>query len=458
MSCSFEDLKALKNLKELTGSNSGIGVNTKHVFYRYKIHFIEKTVNAKQQTENRERLHSFHGGIRNMTRKIIIFLAALWLIPISIHSKQITPGVEITKDNYQEYLPDLKRLLDPATYNDMTEALKDGIYTLSVIKRNELPQHKLLHELTVKNAGTCRVGPDNELIGWKGGSPFPNPKTGAELCWNLDRREMVGNQVSKKVPFLLSKNWELERSFFWNYWNFYYTGRFIPPIPEIPGNNGVIRMKESFLVTQPFDIRGFCYIRTRYEDIHRPDDVYSFIPAIRRVRRLTGADVCDPLLGSDMIYDDFEFMRQKITPRMTFKMREQEMLVPTHMFKKFEAPLKGHYFVQLPWEIRTCYVLEVNINDPDYVYSKRVIYMEKQRLTGLGYYLNTYDIRGRLHRSELYWNSFQGPEHFPDYWGVSAANQLTRHHTVLDLRRNKIPDRSTKVEHFSFRWLLKQVR
>ena len=43
----FEDLAAFNNLKEFAGSNSGIGIDIKHVFYRYKIHFIEKTVNRE---------------------------------------------------------------------------------------------------------------------------------------------------------------------------------------------------------------------------------------------------------------------------------------------------------------------------------------------------------------------------------------------------------------------------
>lgn len=402
------------------------------------------------------------------TKGLGVLLAFMLILPLAGLAKEIKPGVTISQENYQEYLPELKRLLDPATCMDVVRGLKEGVYSLPIVEREDLPQHQLFYDMTMKYAGTCKVGSDNALIGWKGGMPFPNPKTGAELCWNLDRREMVANQTAYDCDFLLSKNWELERSFQMRYWNLYFTGRFIPPIPEVPGNKGVIRMKESLMVTKPFDIKGFCYIRTRYDDIYKPDDVYSYIPAIRRMRRLTGADVCDPILGTDMIYDDFEFMRQKITPQMTFKFKEQDVLVPSHIPYRPWPPdkwppdkwpaLKMLYLVEVPWEIRPCYVLEININDPDYLYSKRIIYLEKQRLTGLGYYLNTFDQRGRMHRSEIYWDTFQkAPTYFPNYFGISCANHFAEHRTFMDTRFT-IPEPSNSPKLFSFRWLLKQVR
>jgi len=399
--------------------------------------------------------------------KLFVLMLILY-VPLTGLAKEIKPGITINKDNYKQYLPELKRLLDPATYIDIVKALEKGIYSMPITKTHIFPLHKQLHEASQKYSGTSRVGPNNELIGWKVGMPFPNPKTGAELCWNLDRRDMGGNQTFFRSDFMLSKNGKLERSFKWNYYHYYYTGRFNPPVPEVPGNNGVVRMKESFIVKKPFDVKGFCFIRTRYEDLFKTDDVFSYIPAIRRVRRLTGADVCDPILGSDLIYDDFEFMRQKITPKMTFKMRVQEMLVPSQIPYQPWPPKswppekwpehKMYYLVEMPWEIRPCYVLEVYINDPEYLYSKRVIYMEKQRLVGVGYYLNTYDQKGRLHRSEIYWNTFEmAPTYYHNQFGISCANHLADHRTFLNsvFLQNY---QGIRPKDFSFRWLLRQVK
>ncbi len=48
MSSSFKYLEALNNLKEFAGTDSKIGTDIKHVFYRYKVHFTEKPVNRER--------------------------------------------------------------------------------------------------------------------------------------------------------------------------------------------------------------------------------------------------------------------------------------------------------------------------------------------------------------------------------------------------------------------------
>ena len=391
--------------------------------------------------------------------KIWLILAIFCLMPVLLSAKEIKPGVTITPENYQEYLPELKKLFDPATYKIKASCLERGSITIPVVERQEYPQSKDFHKYTEQYSGTCQVGPNNELIGWKAGLPFPNPKTGAELAWNVDRKGMDVDQYSFHGDFsLFSSKGKLERQYRWHLFSLYYTGRFlIPPIHEYPENNGKIRMKEAFIMLKPFDIKGFCFLRTRYEDISRWDDVYTYIPAIRRVRRLTGADVCDPMLGSDTIYDDFQLFRQKITSKMTFKMREKEMLVSSAwVFGKGRPAVKAGTF-QTTWQIRPVYILEIFPNDPDYVYSKRVVFVEKQRKIGNGYGINTYDQKGRLCRSQITILGWSLPS-FNSYGGYASYHNLfNMHSTVLDAHWTD-PDHSLKPEHFSFKWLLKHAR
>ena len=62
------------------------------------------------------------------------------------------------------------------------------------------------------------------------------------------------------------------------------------------------------MISEPQDVRGFILLRHKYWDPTKPDDVFSYIPALKRIRRLTGGDVTDPLLGSDAVPDDFEVL------------------------------------------------------------------------------------------------------------------------------------------------------
>ena len=394
-----------------------------------------------------------------LTRGLGLLLVFMLGFPFDGMAKEIKPGVTITKDNYREYITDLEKLLDPGSFQSVTRGLEQGVITMPIVETENYPQYAPLAAATKKNVGKCSVGKDNQLIGWKVGLPFPKPVTGAQLVWNLDRSHRVADQCYFVGNFdLLSKKAVIERKFQWNYWNYYYTGRvLVPPIPEVPDNNGVIRMKECFVMRNPFDVKGFSFIRTRYEDIYKADDVYSYIPAIRRMRRLTGSDVTDPMLGSDTIYDDFELFKQKINEKMNFSMGETRLLAPT-IGPVENRPQRKSGFMQTTWQIRPIYVLDINIEDPEYIYSKRVLYLEKQRLTGGGYYLNTFDRQGRLYRGQMYWASWvRPPLYLPDVWGARYDNYLSGHHTHLEgFFKQAAPE--CKQEVFSFRYLLKRSR
>ena len=256
--------------------------------------------------------------MKKLMKGLGILMVSVFLPGISFNgiADEIEPGINITQDNYQQYLPELEKLIDPGNYQLYLDYLEGGFIKIPVHKKKEYPCFIPLDEASRKYQGTCRIGEKNELIGWKAGMPFPNPQRGVELAWDLDRKSGVPDQSTMLGDFyLVNKNFEIERRYRWRYCNYYYTGRvYVPPFHEVAGNNGKIRLKESFVILEPFDIKGFAFIRTRYEDIFSPDDVYSYIPAIRRLRRLTGSDVCDPMLGSDTIFDDFETCKNLLLP------------------------------------------------------------------------------------------------------------------------------------------------
>ncbi len=306
--------------------------------------------------------------------KKIIFAAIFVLIPSLSLAQQIRPGVVITQKNYKRYLPELKKLLLPGHYFIIVEDLEKGILFMPIVETKKYPQPRHYHQATLKYAGRSKIGPKAKLIGWVAGLPFPKPKSGIELAYNFDKKNFTTDQVTFLADWkLFDKGDRLERTFKSIYHNYYYMGRVLrPPIPEVPKNNGQIYMKECLLITEPFDVRGFSMIRTRFYDPEKWDEVYSYIPAIRRVRRLTGADIADSVLGSDAILDDFELCRQKITPKATFNFRVQDFLVPCHyILGQQPKPIyKGNVYL-VEWEIRPCWVLEWWSNDPEYCYKKK---------------------------------------------------------------------------------------
>ncbi|MDY6861686.1 MAG: outer membrane lipoprotein-sorting protein, partial [Thermodesulfobacteriota bacterium] len=205
-------------------------------------------------------------------------------------------------------------------------------------------------------------------------------------------------------------------------------------------------------------IKGFSMIRVRYEDIYKPDDVYSYVPAIRRIRRLTGADVTDPMLGSDICYDDFETFRQKINPDMSFKILEiKDFLVPCHYGEKPKENIKENIF-QSVWEVRPVWLLEINTNDPNYAYSRRILYLDKEDGAFECHSGENYDQKGRLWRTNgpILW-ARDCSTSFNCWFSGLYLDQLSGHSTLMDmqpeLKNPHIPE-----SKYSVRALLKEAK
>ena len=83
------------------------------------------------------------------------------------------------------------------------------------------------------------------------------------------------------------------------------------------------------------------------------------------------------------------------------------------------------------------------------------------RLTGVGYYLNTYDWKGRLYRSGIYWSCYQSKDAIAPYGPYTRAcsftSRLARHQTFMDFHCTA-PDLTITPKQFTFRWLLRRAR
>ncbi|MDY6862045.1 MAG: DUF1329 domain-containing protein [Thermodesulfobacteriota bacterium] len=399
-----------------------------------------------------------------------IFLMVWCLVVISeliwAQEYKIEPDKVITRKNYEKYLPELKRLFLPGPFSIVSNGLKNGWITVPVVEKRKYPLPKGFIKATRENTGKLKVGKDNQIIGdWKGGVPFPHPKTGAELGWNAYRRRECGEDFYMlNTCLLFDKKFRQERSFTNYFFKKSFVGRTdFPPIPEIPGNNGLVAWKESMLVIKPYDIKGFSMIRTHYEDIYRDDDVFSYIPAIRRIRRLTGSDVTDPMLGSDTCYDDFEGWHQKINSRMSFKMLgTKKFLTPRSYTKKPPEPYIKTNCYQVEWEIRPLCILEIQMNDPGYAYKKRILYLDKEEGSYPIAYGETYDLKGRFWRSNytMVVRYYDPESRQKNYWGCYYADHISGHTTPCPMQpvSLNLGEVSVGKEEFTITGLIKKAR
>ena len=357
--------------------------------------------------------------------------------------------------------------------------VKEGLVTMPIVKTTYHPLTKGQLAATMKYAGTARIGTGNQLLGWVAGVPFPEPKNALELAWTTYptiARSDSHDELQFHCWFGLFQGTKYQKHYVWDLFNKKYRARVdIPPLGDMPefAESGLI-CKESMMILEPNEVKGFIQLRHRYWDINKADECYAYIPAIRRVRRMTGSDLTDPLLGSDMCPDDYENIRQKVDSRMKIRVLEhRDFLVPRFYTEeeggKSACPYdykKNGPCYQLDWEIRPMYVLEVMMNDPDYAYSKRIVYFDGVPLDQGGeyyaYWGEQYDQKGRLWKA---CGMFPGgnKKGFKGLFFAVYLNYQTDHYTVMDGVPAYVKDFDKifplkEEEAFTIKGLLKKAR
>ena len=405
------------------------------------------------------------------------FLGAAELPDYKKYTGPIKPGVVITKANFDTYLPELQKLLPPAKLKYMSAGVREGLITMPIVSTTYVAPTKGQMEATRKYAGTARVGSDNQLTNWTAGFPFPEPKNAQEVAWNCYptiSRSSAHDDILFHAWIGMFKGSKYEKHFAWDLFNRKYRGRTdIAPLGDMKDftENGVV-LKESIIIHYPNEVKGFIQLKTRYWDINKADESYAYIPALRRLRRLTGSDLTDPLLGSDACPDDFEVWRQKLTSRMKIRVLEhRDYLVPKTYVGMADKPAydykKTGPYVQAEWELRPQWVLEIMINDPDYLYSKRVLYVDAVPLDQGGSYLlywgEQYDQKGRMFKANGQVAPAANKEGFKNLYNWVYINCLTDHYTFFDGWPTYVKDfRETiplkEEEAFTIKGLLKRAR
>ena len=169
------------------------------------------------------------------------------------------------------------------------------------------------------------------------------------------------------------------------------------------------------------------------------DELYEYVPSLRRSLRLSQAARCAPVFGSDYVIDD-ENDGPPGLPQL-YKidyLGEQKILALEHATPEaFNSPgtptqLDAKYYykgaagvVPFPkpaagrWELRDAYVISMERLPQfarGYCYGKRVIYVDKENYFG-GAQLDLYDPDGHLYKSQLI---LSYPEPIPGTAGDAA--------------------------------------
>ena len=368
----------------------------------------------------------------------------------------VEPGDRIDSTNWQK----VEGLLPES----VLEWVKKGEFILDIGELEYDPgpfKPSYCLEATPKNEGKYDVDEKGDLIDKSTGKhpafmlglPFPtidmdDPMAAYKYMWNqFIHRDSWGNaRYSYLVTWVNDKG--VEREVAGQYRSVVFTA--CPANEDIP-NPDHLQMMDIVTVQKPYDLAGTSIMTWRYMT-DRPDGVFAYVPAIRRVRRLSPANRSDAFVGSDFCQDDICTYDGKISAFDWKVLGTGEVLAPYPTKApdrvvldngqwKTTADLHGTVWgyedkawdgakwapTNSIWVKRPVLILEGTPKDTYYNYGKQIFYVDPEVF--LGYYKVIYD------RSGEYWKTL-----VVSYGGGESADKTSMqlffvyYHLIVDDR------------------------
>jgi hypothetical protein len=196
--------------------------------------------------------------------------------------------------------------------------------------------------------------------------------------------------------------------------------------------NKEIDYKDLIILLGPQILKGLSVLTWTYLDPEKDQEVWVWLPNLRKVRRMSQSEEADPFFGSTRKWED-----------ETYKMVGE---------KKFP----GHYsfFADKTYYEKTdCYVIEGKPIKKDWYYSKRIMWLHKD-FGGL-IFDEVYDKDGKKSKSILKFYEMRDNGCLPQMF-LEVEDQKTHHKTVVGFNEeNVIFNSGIKESFFSQKTLMR---
>jgi uncharacterized protein YxjI len=313
---------------------------------------------------------------------LLVLSGLLIFEPARIHAAEaeLKPGESIGPQNWQK--------IQGMVGENLLNRIKGG-HTIQIKAPKTYKPLKEYVEATEKYSGKVALGPNGELLNYVAGQPFPksepnDPQIGQKLAWNFFYRWLgddykTGGAVKggKIIRAAIEKDGSERRADLVSYFLFPSTRYSLNPKPVIPGYEHIdyIQLRVD---SYPRDASGTTTLEIRYKEPARADDLYIYIPSIRRIRRATTTQRCQTLAPSEFNLDDINSFNGKITDFNYKYLGDKKILANISQEHLPFARKPGDYLpLDEKWEVVDTYVLEITPKDPNYCYPKKVLHLNK---------------------------------------------------------------------------------
>ncbi|MDX2168114.1 MAG: outer membrane lipoprotein-sorting protein [Deltaproteobacteria bacterium] len=355
----------------------------------------------------------------------VVVLAVLFAVAPVL--AELKPGDTLGTENWEQargLLPD-----------EFLEAYKRGDFRhrIGELQIDRIGDDPVFRAAMEANRGRFGLDADGSIIDLKTGQapdyvyawPFPeidanDPQAAMKIVWNYFYTLYYGGNGHYRADLLWVSRRGLDRAIEVDSFVKHYDGQH-PRFRE-PSADRELLTQTLAEVRAPADVNGIVSLAWRWRGADKRDSIWTFVPALRRVRQVSPANRSDGFLGSDLTQDDGAYFEGKVQDFTWRLVGEQDLLVlfdepsltaPAQLERLPEGgwrmlvPGGARVGYQVPgWKgapwcpvqevliRRPHWVVEAIPKDPYYLFGKLVFRFDKELY--MGSYSSKYDWQGAL--------------------------------------------------------------
>ena len=283
------------------------------------------------------------------------------------------------------------------------------------------PGHPMFLAATAKFAGQATLEADGALVQYTAGRPFSDAQilaatptqAGQMVGWNRTHRWQYYGYSAPEVAMYYMRG----------------TGGAGPGLPALTGGGTLDRFshlamlpdqgyrtgaddaderfyKDHVEFLEPFDVKGTKFVMERPVDAHEEDQVNSYLPTQRRVRRLSAQERADVYMGTDMTIDDFEgFSGRVLDFDWTYLGKRDVLSVANGRAPQAVYFGPGSRVPDNRWQVRSCYAVELKPKFKGHPYASKIIFFDVETLNS--------PVAIAFNRNGEVWRIFSALYHLP---------------------------------------------
>ena len=316
------------------------------------------------------------------------------------------PADGLAPDTYgQDRLADLAAYVPPG-YLDLLDFPE---LAFEIVETRRYRPHHFYEEATAQHVDQATIGGNGMLKGYIAGRPFSREsidaaaaeQAGLMISWNqIHRWQYYGYRMNETVMAYIVATADgsagellegmeggghVDRHVSMTYHRVYLSK--LSDLPDqgyrmdVSGSDELL-YKEHMELLSPYDVAGTQFVIERPLDHTLGDQVNSYLPSERRVRRLSAKERADSFMGSVWTLDDFEGFSGLVTDN-TWSLIGRKV-VPHIVNSKHEQIRYHGPMSVIPldrWQLRPCYVVQAIPKWDGHRYGRRIMFVDQETFT-----------------------------------------------------------------------------